>query len=121
MSVLLAGVPMAGAACSGEDSTSGPSLPPIITTTTTTVLITTTTEYVPITYEIQPGDKLGNIATQFGVNRKELMELNNITNPNHIEVGEVLLIPPPTIVATTTTTPTTLAPMMPTAPPTSAG
>lgn len=43
-------------------------------------------------YTVQKGDTLINIAKKFGVNYKELVEKNDITNPNLIYVGEVLRV-----------------------------
>lgn len=47
----------------------------------------------PFTYVIQPGDKLVNIAAYFQVSVQDIIDLNNITNPNRIAVGQELLIP----------------------------
>lgn len=44
-------------------------------------------------YTIQPGDSLGEIAKAFNVSLQELADINNITNWNIIEVGDVLIIP----------------------------
>lgn len=45
------------------------------------------------TYTIQRGDILGFIARDYGISVNELMEANGITDPNRIEVGQVLVIP----------------------------
>lgn len=45
-------------------------------------------------YIIQPNDTLGNIARRFGVELGSLIEANGITNPDHVEVGQTLVIPP---------------------------
>jgi LysM repeat protein len=82
-------------------------LPPIATTTSSTVLLTTTTTWVPIQYEIQPGDGLRGIAEQFGVDMEKLAVLNGITNPDDIEAGDILDIPPPTAPSTTVAPETT--------------
>jgi LysM repeat protein len=95
-----------GASCGGDEE-SAATLPPIASTTTTTIPITTTTEYIPITHRIEPGDLLANIATKYGVDYDELVALNGIVDPNHIEVGDSLKIPPPTTTTTTSTTTTT--------------
>lgn len=87
-------LPLIAGAC-GDDASSDGSLPPIHTTTTTTTLNITTTTVLE-TYDIQPGDSLGKIAERFGVSVDELMALNGIENPDHIEVGQTLTIPPPT-------------------------
>jgi murein tripeptide amidase MpaA len=44
-------------------------------------------------YEVQPGDTLSGIAEREGVSLEALMELNGITDPNMIQVGQVLRIP----------------------------
>lgn len=49
------------------------------------------------TYIVQYGDSLGAIASRFGVNINIIITANNITNPNLIEPGQVLLIPAPTM------------------------
>jgi hypothetical protein len=48
---------------------------------------------VPLVYTVQPGDHLINIADLYQVSLQDVMALNNITNPNKIQVGEQLLIP----------------------------
>ncbi|TPW12615.1 MAG: hypothetical protein FD127_2529 [Acidimicrobiaceae bacterium] len=101
--VALAALPLSTVSCGGDDGSADVALPPIATTTSTTIEITTTTEYLPITYEILPGDGLKNIADKFGVDLDKLAILNGITNYDDIEAGDVLDIPPPT-------TPTTLPP-----------
>ncbi len=99
--LLLAGA-TAGASCGGDELSDDP-LPPMYTTTTSTTIVTTTTEFVPQVYIVQPGDLLANVATDWGVDINELMALNDITDPNHIEVGQELQIPPPTTPAAVTT------------------
>jgi LysM repeat protein len=106
MTALLIAVPVTVAAC-GAAEDSAATLPPIASTTTTTIALTTTTPYIPVTYEIQPGDRLGDIAVRFGVDRDALQALNGITNENHIEAGDILNIPPPTVPTTSTSTTTT--------------
>lgn len=43
-----------------------------------------------ITYTVQTGDTLGGIADKFGTNYQYLAQINNISNPNLIHVGQVL-------------------------------
>lgn len=43
-------------------------------------------------YEVRPGDTLGAIAVRHGVDQGELAELNEITNPNRLQVGQRLVI-----------------------------
>ena len=47
----------------------------------------------PLTYQVQPGDTLGDIATRLGVPLQDLMEANDIEDPNELDVGQVLIIP----------------------------
>jgi LysM repeat protein len=49
----------------------------------------------PIRYVVKHGDTLSSIAAQFGVTVQAIVDLNHLDNPNHIEVGQVLLIPVP--------------------------
>ena len=64
---------------------------------------TLTPTATPITYQVQPGDVLVNIAAQFGTTVELLVQANNIPNEHQIDVGQILLIPtaiPPTLEAT---------------------
>ena len=45
------------------------------------------------TYIVQPGDTLYSIAQKFGTTVEILCKLNNITNPDLIQVGQVLILP----------------------------
>jgi len=44
-------------------------------------------------YFVQSGDTLGGIAQRFNVSIEELTQANNITDPNSLEVGQLLTIP----------------------------
>jgi LysM repeat protein len=44
-------------------------------------------------YIVQAGDTLAEIANQFGVTMDALAQINNITDQDHIEVGQELVIP----------------------------
>jgi hypothetical protein len=46
-----------------------------------------------ITYVVVRGDSLLSIAARFGVTAKAIRAANNITDPNHIVVGQELVIP----------------------------
>jgi len=45
------------------------------------------------TYVVQKGDSLGKIAKKVGVSSRELAELNNIKDPNHVRVGQKIVLP----------------------------
>jgi LysM repeat protein len=98
----------------GDNSGARPTLAPIRTTAPTTTLPATTTTTVPTEYIVQKGDSLIRIAQQFGVTVAQLVQANNIQNPDHIEEGQRLTIPPPTTVAGTATTSKPAAPAAPT-------
>jgi LysM repeat protein len=46
-----------------------------------------------MTYIVQPGESLADIAVRLGVSWTTLVEVNGISNPNHIEIGQHLVIP----------------------------
>lgn len=48
-----------------------------------------------LTYVVQPGDFLRKIAQQHQVSIEQILAVNEIENPNLIDVGQVLMIPPP--------------------------
>lgn len=62
-------------------------------TATPTLTATATLTRTAVTYVIQPGDTLATISNRFEVSVQELAEANDITNPNNIAAGQVLVIP----------------------------
>jgi LysM repeat protein len=50
------------------------------------------TEWVQV-YTVQRGDTLSEIAWDFGVSEDALLQANSLRNPNHIYVGQQLIIP----------------------------
>jgi hypothetical protein len=48
----------------------------------------------PIYYRVVPGDNLTKIAYRYGVTINQLMRWNNISNPDRIYIGQVLVIWP---------------------------
>lgn len=44
-------------------------------------------------YIVQPGDTLGSIAQRYNISLQALLDANNISDPNSLEVGVTLLIP----------------------------
>ncbi len=65
------------------------------------------------TYTVQPGDMLTRIALENGQAWRDLARWNNLADPNHLEVGQVLRVVPPAGEVTTTTTTTTTATFKP--------
>jgi len=69
------------------------------------------------TYTVRPGDTLMRIGLETGQSWRDIARWNNITDPNVIEVGQVLKVLAPTgEVTTTTTTTVTTAPVGASAP-----
>lgn len=60
----------------------------------TTVPVTTTIYTPPIRYIIQPGDTLVGIASTYLLDMQALMDLNDIKNSDHVEIGDELIFPP---------------------------
>lgn len=89
---------LSGTDTPGATFTPAPTLTPT-STFTSTPTITPSPTATPITYQIQPGDALVNIAQRYGTTVELLAAINNIANPHQIDVGQILLIPtaiPPT-------------------------
>lgn len=49
----------------------------------------------PDSYQVQPGDTLGLIASRYGISLELLSEANQLVNPNLLEVGQILTVPAP--------------------------
>ena len=60
---------------------------------TPTPLPTVEVTRAPFIYVVQPGDHLINIADMFRVDVQDIIDLNDIKNPNRLFVGQELLIP----------------------------
>jgi len=45
-------------------------------------------------YKVRPGDSLGKIAKLHSESERKLVQVNGISNPDHIEVGQIVRIPP---------------------------
>lgn len=97
------------AACGGDDDPSNAErpedvetaevLPEVVVPTPTAVPAVVEPE--ELTYEVQQGDLLGSIAQTFGVSLDELLAANpQVTDPNAIQIGDVLTIPTPADTAT---------------------
>ena len=48
---------------------------------------------IPVSYTVQAGDTLANIASRYGVSAVELAQLNGLANDQQLTVGQVLAIP----------------------------
>lgn len=59
----------------------------------TPVIITGADATVPESYTVQAGDTLLSIAQRFGIPLEELMAMNSITDPNSLQVGQVVKLP----------------------------
>jgi len=75
---------------------------------------TATPQNQTVTYTVKPGDTLGQIALRFGTTYQQIALLNNLSNPDIIAVGQVLIIkqgsgPQPTPIPATTVAPTGVA------------
>lgn len=51
-----------------------------------------TEESTPLTYNVQAGDSLSLIAQRFATDIDTLVALNTIRDPNHLEIGQLLLL-----------------------------
>ena len=56
------------------------------------------------TYTVQPGDTLGAIAFHLHTTWRQLAQMNHLSNPNRLAVGQVLQISEPSTATTTTNT-----------------
>ena len=71
-----------------------PTLPATATPTVPAISTVTPTPSVR-THIVLPGETLVSIAQEYDVAVEAILELNGLTNPNVIEVGQELLIPLP--------------------------
>lgn len=47
----------------------------------------------PMSYVVQPGDALGVLAEDWGIDLRQLMTVNRIADPNHIWIGQRIVVP----------------------------
>jgi LysM repeat protein len=47
----------------------------------------------PLMYTVQEGDTLGEIAQTYGVSTQDLIDANDLANPNVLQVGQTLIVP----------------------------
>lgn len=46
-------------------------------------------------YSVRSGDSLGVIAQRYGISLEQLIDANELANPNALEVGQILIVPVP--------------------------
>ncbi len=83
--------PIASAPDSRESPTDTPGTTPAATRQADSSARGTPTSGSP-GYEVQSGDTLSDVAARNGLSTAELAKLNDIENPDHIEVGRVLVV-----------------------------
>ncbi|MDY6846189.1 MAG: LysM peptidoglycan-binding domain-containing M23 family metallopeptidase [Chloroflexota bacterium] len=72
---------------------------PLPTPTPNPTVVLPTPRIESLSYTVKLGDTLKVIAQQHQVSVDQIVTLNDITNPDLIEVGQVILIPPPSFEA----------------------
>ena len=82
--------------------------------TSTPIVKPTATAPVEVTtHEVKAGDTLSRIAERFGVTVEAIAEANNISNPNLVRVGQILIIPTRALVPRLATPTSTFTPKPP--------
>ncbi len=104
--VAVVAIAVLGVGCASTGESTG-TLPPIATTSSTTTIPETTTT-LPDVYVVKAGENIIQIAQKLGVSLDDLLALNGITNPDHIERGQKLKVPKPGVIIPTTTTSSTV-------------
>jgi LysM repeat protein len=61
----------------------------LVPTKTPTIVPTLT----PVTYTVRSGDTMGDIAVELGISIDALMKANNLSDPNTLSAGQVLIVP----------------------------
>lgn len=88
--------------------------PPTLTSTARPTLEPSAT---PLTYTVESGDTLMTIAQALGVSPESLMQVNDLENPDDLDVGQILLVPTPKPGAAPSKTPKPRATPLPTVTP----
>ena len=60
---------------------------------TTIPASTTTTSAPPSEYTVMPGESLFSIAQKFNLDMQEIIDLNNLDEPDKLDSGDVLKLP----------------------------
>jgi len=61
------------------------------------------TQMAELTYSVETGDTLGAIAVKFNITVAEILDANEIPNPDSLEIGQVLIIRRPLVAPSTHT------------------
>ncbi len=56
------------------------------------VLVAASTPAAEQTYTVQPGDQLKNIAARYGVSIWDLVAADQVSDPDHLRVGQTLRV-----------------------------
>ncbi len=79
-----------------EDSTDNePAQDEVLRIVTITPVPSVTVRSVIVEYVVEEGDTLSGIADAFGVTPQQLVQENNLANPDAIFVGQTLRVPAP--------------------------
>jgi len=76
---------------------------PVVSTELPSAAQATDTPQVEIEYTVETGDTLGAIAVKFNITVAEITAVNDIANPDALEVGQVLIIRRPFVIVSTQT------------------
>lgn len=63
------------------------------TTSTSVPASTTTTSAPPSDYTVMPGESLFSIAQKFNLDMQEIIDLNNLDDPDKLDAGDMLKLP----------------------------
>lgn len=88
--------PISANSVSGSVATAvNPTQIPIVEPSTNdqTSVVIPTSAVLPSQYVVQPGDSLSVIAATYNISLQSLLNVNNIQNPDLLEVGQVLIFP----------------------------
>ena len=86
-----------------QPETPEPTLAVVLATETQVLEEPAETQMAELTYAVEAGDTLGAIAVKFNITVAEILDANEIPNPDALEVGQVLIIRRPLVAAATHT------------------
>jgi len=77
----------------GGDASTSTTTTSTSTSTTVPPSTTTTTSAPPSDYKVMPGESLFSIAQKFNLDMQEIIDLNELENPDKVNAGDVLKLP----------------------------